>query len=235
MIALLAGFLMAGAVVVVLRPRAQRRIERLAGVEGESEAVRLRSVVVRLGGRVGVGPASRRRQARERTLVIQALSGLAAELEAGLPPAEALQRSAGQPPSWPQAAVAARWGADIPTALDADAASRPVLAQVAACWRVGAQGAGLAASIRQVAMTARLAEDVRVEMEGQLAGPRATGRMLAVLPLVGLALGSMLGADPLAWLITTLPGRMCLLAGGLLTVTGAWWTARIAASVERRL
>lgn len=234
MTALLAGLLAAGAVMVALTPPAQDRLRRLASVQ-RGGVVDLRALVDRLAGRIGVGPASRRRQARERTRAIQSLGSLAAELEAGLPPEEALQRSAGHPSAWPQAAVAARWGGDIPAALDLDAASRPVLAQVAACWRVGARGAGLAASIRQVAATARAAEDVRVEMEGQLAGPRATGRMLAILPLVGLVLGTMLGSDPLSWLTSTLPGRLCLLGGVLLTAAGAWWTGRIAASVERRL
>jgi tight adherence protein B len=240
-----AGLLMAAAVMVALAPAGERRLLRLTGIDRGAGVAHLGALLRRLAGRVGVGPASRRRQARDRTRVIQALGSLAAELEAGLPPEEALMRSAAQhaaspqsaPPwsAWPQAAAAARWGGDVPAALDLDAESRPVLAQVAACWRVGAQGAGLAASVRQVAVTARAAEDVRVEVEGQLAGPRATGRMLALLPLVGLALGTMLGSDPLAWLTTTLPGRLCLLGGVLLTVTGAWWTGRIAASVERRL
>ena len=59
--------------------------------------------------------------------------------------------------------------------------------------------------------------------------------MLAVLPLVGIGFGMMLGSDPLAWLVGTMPGRVCLLAGMLLTALGMWWTGRIAARVERLL
>ena len=60
---------------------------------------------------------------------------------------------------------------------------------------------------------ARSSEDVRVDLEGQLAGPRATARMLALLPLVGIGFGMMLGSDPLSWLLGTTPGRLCLPGG----------------------
>lgn len=185
--------------------------------------------------RRGVGRSGRRRRARERSRVIQALGTLAAEVEAGLPPDEALARAAGSPPVWPRAARHARGGGDVPAALLDDATDQPVLAQLSACWRIASRGSGLADAVRQLAATARASEDVRVEMEGQLAGPRATARLLSLLPLIGMGLGMMLGADPLGWLLSTGPGRLCLAAGALLTALGAWWTSRIAASVERLL
>jgi tight adherence protein B len=110
-----------------------------------------------------------------------------------------------------------------------------VLAQVAACWLVGAGGAGLVDAIQHVAASARAAEDVRVEMEAQLAGPRSTARLLSILPVVGLGLGIMLGADPVSWLVGSMPGRICLALGIALTLIGTWWTGRIAVGVERRL
>jgi tight adherence protein B len=74
-----------------------------------------------------------------------------------------------------------------------------------------------------------------VQLEAQLAGPRATARMLATLPLIGLAMGMLMGADPLQWLLGTAPGLLCLLGGALLTVAGMAWTGRIATAVERQL
>lgn len=187
-------------------------------------------------GRVGIGPASRRRRGRERLRVIQALGALAAELEAGQPPDVALGRAGGQPTVWPVTLTAVQMAGDVGQALRLDARDHAVLRQLAACWHVGADtGAGLAVSVGRLAATARAAEDVRVDLEGQLAGPRATARMLAFLPLVGIGFGMMLGSDPLAWLLGSTPGRLCLLAGVLLTVLGALWTGRIAARVERLL
>ncbi len=235
MTTVIAAALMAAAVTLLIPSAPDARALGLAPCRRDPWSVRALPAVRAALGRVGVGPASRRQQAAARARVIRALSTLAAELDAGLSPVEALIRSSGQPSVWPRASRAAQWGGGIAEALDLDAVQSPVLAQVAACWRVGARGAGLADSLRQVAATARSAEDVRVEMEGQLAGPRATARVLALLPLVGLALGTMLGSDPLSWLVTTLPGHLCLAAGAILTAVGMWWTGRIAVSVERRL
>lgn len=197
---------------------------------------RLRRRAVDVIGRVGIGPASRRRRARDRLRVIQALGALAAELESGQPPGTALGRSGGQPSVWPVTVAAVQMSGDVVEALGIDAREHAVLRQLAACWQVGADtGAGLAVSVGRLASTARTAEDIRVDLEGQLAGPRATARMLALLPLVGIGFGMMLGSDPLAWLLGTTPGRMCLLAGCVLTVAGTFWTGRIAARVERLL
>lgn len=232
---LLAVVLGACAAALAMPPMVEARVRALVGAQSGHGRKRISSWVRGLLARRGWGAAGRRRQARERSRVIQALGTLAAEVEAGLPPDEALARAAGSPPVWPRAARHARGGGDVPAALLDDAVDQPVLAQLAACWRIASRGSGLADAVRQLAATARASEDVRVEMEGQLAGPRATARLLSLLPLVGMGLGMMLGADPLGWLLATGPGRLCLAAGALLTAVGAWWTARIATAVERLL
>lgn len=233
---LAAVVLAALAATVAVLPARERRVRRLNGSDGDlPSALRLRETAQHWWRRWGVGPGSRRRQAQLRARVLQAIGALAAELEAGASPGEALLRAQGDPSVWPQAAAAARWGDGIAEGLERDARAAPVLDQVAACWRVGSRGAGLVEAIQHVAASARAAEDVRVEMEAQLAGPRSTARLLSGLPVVGLGLGLMLGADPLDWLLGTLPGRLCLTLGVTLTLIGMWWTSRIAAGVERRL
>lgn len=186
--------------------------------------------------RVGFGPASRRRRAHERMRVVQALGALSAELQAGQPPVAALSSAGGDPSVWPATLAAVHLGEDVSVALAADAALHPVLNHLAACWRVAADsGSGLAPAVTQLAASARSSEDVRVHLEAELAGPRATARMLAGLPFVGLGFGMMLGADPITWLLTSPFGFACLAAGLALTALGSWWTGRIAASVERML
>lgn len=232
---LIAAALAALAATLALRSAADQRIASMSGSANGSPTAAVRSSAQLWWRRRGIGPGSRRRKARHRARVLQAIGALAAELEAGAPPHDALLRSQGEPSVWPQAAVAARWGDGVAEALDRDAESDPVLGQVAACWRAGSRGAGLVEAIQHVAASARAAEDVRVEMEAQLAGPRSTARLLSILPVVGLGLGVMLGADPLTWLLGSLPGRLCLGVGVGLTLIGMWWTGRIAAGVERRL
>lgn len=224
------------AAAVVLPDPAERR---LRGRDADPDTA-LRLGAIRLLGivraRAALGPASRRRRSEERMRVVRALAALAAELEAGQVPSIALQRCGGEPTVWPHARSAVTLDGDVTAALRRDAVAHPVLRHLAACWQVAADsGGGLAASVARLAESARSAEDVRVELEGQLAAPRATARLLAGLPVIGVALGVMLGAEPLAWLLGTTPGRACLVGGVLLTAVGTWWTGRIAASVERLL
>ena len=230
------ALLVAAAVVVLLPAMPDERTRRICGPVPEGSAARWQQRAARIGGRIGMGPASRRRRAAQRMQVVRALATLAAELEAGQPPREALRRAAGDPPAWPRALACLRLGGDVAAALEADADGRPVLAHLAACWRVAAEaGTGLAPAVVRLAESARTAEDARVDLEGQLAGPRATARLLSLLPAVGIGFGSMLGSDPLGWLLTESLGRICLAIGVLLTAAGAWWTGRIATSVERLL
>ena len=186
--------------------------------------------------RASSGRRGRRQRADERERVISAIGALAAELRAGQPAATALLNSAGSPPVWPSALAALRLDGDVPEALRLDAEAHPVLRSLAACWEIGsASGTGLAATIHRLAESSRAAEEVRDELEVQLAGPRATARTLATLPLVGLLLGFLMGADPVGWLLGSALGLGCLAGGATLTGLGILWTARIVAGVERQL
>jgi tight adherence protein B len=232
---LTAMLLLATAAALAVVPARESRARRAASGTPDGRRPWQRPVSLRRA-RLGLGPAVRRRRAAERMRVVRALATLAAELEAGQPPREALRRSSGDPPAWPRALAAIRLDGDVATALEADAADGPVLAQLAACWRVAADsGTGLAVAVTRLAESARAAEDARVDLEGQLAGPRATARLLALLPVVGIGFGFLLGSDPLAWLLGSSLGHACLAVGVLLTVAGTWWTGRIAAGVERLL
>jgi tight adherence protein B len=237
MTAVVLATVLAAAAAWILTPRwSEERTGRLHGVKTDGMPARGLALLQGLAARWRVGQASRRRQARRRVAVIHALSALAADLQAGQPPLAALIEAGGSPSSWPAAAGAARLGDDVAGGLMVDGARDPVLLQLAACWQVAIDsGSGLATSVAQLAASARSAEDVRVQLEAELAGPRATARTLALLPLVGVAFGVMLGADPLGWLLGSSVGRGCLVVGGALTALGAWWTGRIAANVQAML
>jgi len=181
--------------------------------------------------RIPIGAAARQRAAARRSAAINAVTALAAELRAGQPTATALQRAGAE--YWPHAIAAGRLGGDVAEALRVDAEHAPVLFSVAACWSVTAQtGSGLATALTRVAEAGRIDEDVRVQLEAQLAGPRATARMLGFLPVIGLLLGTALGADPIAWLLGSPFGVLCLVLGVLCTALGMAWTGRIARQVE---
>ncbi len=173
---------------------------------------------------------------RERTR--EAVAATAAELRAGQPINRAFDRGCASTGVARRALAALAWGGDMPTALrtDAQAPGCALLASVAACWSVAeGRGAGLAAALDRLVEADRAAEEVRVQLEAHLAAPRATARMLAALPLLGLLLGASLGGDPVGWLLGSPLGFACLAAGLLLIAAGLLWTARIAARVERLL
>ncbi len=79
------------------------------------------------------------------------------------------------------------------------------------------------------ALAADLAQQIAAEAEraGQVAGPRMSGYVMAVLPLMGLALGVGMGADPFRILLLTPVGNILLTVGVLLTCAGLLWSARI--------
>ncbi|MEW9517226.1 type II secretion system F family protein [Streptomyces tubercidicus] len=184
-------------------------------------------------GTRGAGRVRERRAAS----VIGFCAAVAGELRAGRQPAQALLAvgATGLGAGGSAVLAAARYGGDVPQALRG-AARQPGaegLTGMAACWQVAVEGgAGLASGLERIAAGLRAQRDQRDELRAQLAGPRATALMLALLPAAGLLMGSALGADPLRVLLHTPAGWGCLVIGGLLEWGGAAWTARIVAAAE---
>ena len=172
----------------------------------------------------------------ERRAVVEACSVLAAELRAGRTAAEALGAAAGVAVGPSQVvlragAASAALGGDVAGALAAvpsGSAVSGVLRSLAACWSVcSATGSGLAAAVDRLEEGLRADEVLRQALAAELAGPRATAGLLAVLPVVGLVLAAALGADPLHVLLHTPLGLVCLVAGIGLDGLGVLWTQRL--------
>ncbi|MFD7395247.1 type II secretion system F family protein [Streptomyces virginiae] len=188
---------------------------------------------------------ARERARTARAAEVVALCGaVVGELRAGAQPGQALtaamRRTAAGPgaPGAAEAGVlaAAAFGGDVPGALR-QAAREPGaegLAGMAACWRVSVDGgAGLAAGLERLEGALRAERDRQESLRAQLAGARSTVLVLALLPLVGLLIGTGLGADPLRVLLHTPMGWGCLLAGGVLEALGLLWCRRIVKAAER--
>ena len=176
-------------------------------------------------------PRPRRRSVDE----LAWLEALVAELWGGRDPGSAVVIACSSTSAFPEVEAVARAGGDVVAALRASART-PLSRGAAACWEVAhGSGTGLAASLSTLADGAREAERVRGELRAGVAEPRATALVLAALPLLGLALGTALGADPVSWLLGSAPGRIVLAAGLVLEVVGAWWSWRITVSLEAAL
>jgi tight adherence protein B len=139
-------------------------------------------------------------------------------------------------PVVPAAVASAHSGGDVAAALLGESSSSELVRGVAACWGVAqGSGAGLADSLMTLADSARATERIRRELHAGLAEPRATALVLAGLPLVGLLMGSALGADPVGWLLGSRAGLVVLALGMAFEVLGAWWAWRIANALEAEL
>ncbi|MFE5964384.1 type II secretion system F family protein [Streptomyces sp. NPDC056463] len=183
-----------------------------------------------------------RREREARSDAVVALCGaVAAELRAGRQPARALLFGLGAtealgPEEEAEVVAAARFGGDVAQALRSAARQDGAdgLAGLAACWQVAVDGgAGLAAGLDRLEAALREHRDQRERLRAQLAGAWATVAVLAVLPAVGILLGTALGARPLYVLFHTPVGLGCLAVGTALETAGLWWAARIVRGGER--
>jgi tight adherence protein B len=176
---------------------------------------------------------ARRSTAQRRSQVVEVLVLMTAELRAGTLPGRSLTGLADDFAMLRLPARAADLNGDVAAALH-EAALVPgqeLLGDLGGAWHVADRsGAPLAAVLARLAESARIERDIAREAEAGVAPARATGRLMAVLPIVGLVLGSGMGGDPVAVLTGTWIGVTCLAGGCALACLGIAWIEHIAAS-----
>lgn len=115
----------------------------------------------------------------------------------------------------------------------AAAAFDAIPATIAVCRMGHTTGAPMAEILDSCAAGVAEAGEARSARDIALAGPQASAHMLAVLPLLGLALGYVLGADPFAFLFGTIWGKIALLGGVISEVAGILLVRRMVAKAKR--
>jgi tight adherence protein B len=163
---------------------------------------------------------------------------MVAELEAGSRPDAALHAAADV-----CADVCADHRAALRSAAAAMVRAQPVssLAKVEDLAAIGCAlevaertGAPLADVLARVADDIEAAESRSQRVASLTAGPRSSALLLALLPVLGVVLGSSLGARPVHLLLAGRSGQLLLLAGVVLDVLGVLWTRRLVSSASRR-
>lgn len=93
-------------------------------------------------------------------------------------------------------------------------------------------GAPLATSLERAAEHAEERIDALLGRQSALAAPRATGRILSLLPLLGLGLGVLMGSDLVGVLTGSVLGALTGLLGLGLAFAGRRWTAALVHRAE---
>ncbi|MGW5318750.1 type II secretion system F family protein [Nocardia thailandica] len=183
-----------------------------------------------------------RRAGRRRTECGHLLTGLEAvvgELRVGAHPSAAAETAAAEATGETarvlaiSAARSRLGGSGADGLLHPDSVVAEELSRIAAAWRVAEQH-GLA--LAELLGTARA--DLRARLrfgdrtEAALAGARATAAVLAGLPLLGIGLGQLMGAAPVAVLFASAAGQFLLPLGAGLACCGLLWTDAITRSVR---
>jgi len=172
------------------------------------------------------GVTQQRAMANERQ-VIRACSVIAGQLDTGEIPARALTIASEDAPLLAPTVGALTVGGDVAGELTKLAAQPGCsgLAEMARGWRLCERtGMPLAPLMRQVADAMVQLGDIREQRRAELASSRSTSRLLAGLPAVGLGMGFIVSANPLAFLSGSLAGHLCLIGAATLASAGLIWT-----------
>ncbi|WP_328390132.1 type II secretion system F family protein [Nocardia sp. NBC_00416] len=173
--------------------------------------------------------------------LLDGLEAVISELRVGAHPSAAAAAAARETSGIAAAALAigsARsrlGGSGADGLLHSDAVIAAELRRVADAWQV-AERHGLALAELLAAARADLAARVRFRSrtDAALAGARATAAILAVLPVLGIGLGQLMGANPLQVLFVSPAGRYLLPLGTGLACAGLLWADEITRRVVPR-
>lgn len=190
------------------------------------------TVAVTLAAMTGLWVLNDRREqgqrAREREVIADFLGHMLADLRAGATIAHACHHAASRVPtsSPPDVRIAItradayvrRGGSGATAFLDAEAEELRRLGNV---WALAENhGIPLATLLEKARDRIDTAQRHRAATQSSLAGPQSTALVLAVLPVAGIGMGMLMGANPVKFLTTTSLGGVLLLVGTALTCTG---------------
>jgi len=179
-----------------------------------------------------------RRAVRRRAEVVRVAQMLESLMGLGHLPGAALALAAEEYPLVAPAVATQKMGGDPWEVMEqlSCVPGQEGLSQIGHAWKVcQISGGSMHASLEQVRMNLEEAQNTDSVVTGELAGPRATGQVLAVLPLLGLGMAAGLGVSPLGFFFGGIAGRACLATGVALVCAGVMWSeilARRASSMD---
>jgi tight adherence protein B len=224
-------------------PAGARWVGRLSGCSAVAAAVLLPATTVLAAAVLGATATLRRRRRRRNRRATEegraletALDVLVGELRVGSHPVQAFSVAADETDGMVAAslravAARARLGADVAAGLRTAASSSALPAhwdRLAVCWQLASdQGLAIATLMRAAQRDIAERQRFSARVASGLAGARATAAILAGLPVLGVALGQLIGARPLSFLLSGHLGGWLLVVGLTLACGGLLWADRI--------
>jgi tight adherence protein B len=148
------------------------------------------------------------------------ISVVIAELQVGRPVPEAVRTASDE--------ALPRHRHEEVTSTSAD----PWLRKVAIILEVSAQTGAPAIHALEATMTSMAAsQSLERTVAAELAAPRYTALLLALLPVLSWIFGGVMGVSPLGWLLSSAAGIGVLLTGVALNAAGLWVIHHIARTV----
>jgi tight adherence protein B len=190
--------------------------------------------VMIIGGTVvvlGARGARRRLAARRRRAVAHACGVLAGQVRIGQVPLVAVRSAAEDCPVLAGAVATAELGGDVIGHWQRQATEpgQQGLADLARAWQLAdATGAGMAEVLDQVTEALHEDEALALMIASEVAGPRSSGKIMALLPVVGIGLGYLIGGDPITFLFDSPAGWGCLVGGAASACSGVLWMEWVA-------
>jgi tight adherence protein B len=180
--------------------------------------------------------SARRARAAEASALQGALDVLVGELRVGTHPVAAFEVAAREVDgrvavNLRAVAARARLGADVAAGLRSTAAASNLPShwqRLALFWRLAqTHGLAIATLMRAAHRDIVEREQFSARVDAGMAGARTTAAVLAGLPILGIGLGQLIGADPFGFLLSGGAGGSLLVVGVTLACCGLLWSDRI--------
>jgi len=161
---------------------------------------------------------------------LQFVFNLKSQLHAGVNQVDALRFAISRSPEFalPNTRQALTSEANLLPALRKDATEHNFLANCANLLEISSNsGSSINGALTQIAQTLINRRKQEQLISTELASTKATVVVLAGLPILGLGMGLLLGADSISWLLGSTAGRVCLFFGLGLELVGWLWIKRL--------
>lgn len=153
------------------------------------------------------------------------ISQVASLLRSGAPPGAAWRRAAG--------VRVDEIGVPDPNALAPIFGAGPAVTMAAATKLALSLGAPLAVVLNSVGNSLTAESEAAAERKAIMAGPQTTARVLLALPLLGMAIGWLLGADPITTTFSGGLGTVSVILGFTLMLIGRAWTNTLIKTAQK--